>query len=383
MTRARSLLRTTRSLTSTLAAAVLLAIAAMLGAAAPAHADTAFDQAVSALRSGETVYVAPGADPTMTDAQAADLRARISRIGLPFHIAVLPVASAVGGTPDSTLKALYDAVKFPGTYALYIGNAFRAGNTSSSVSGIATVSYQQHHADGVYAVLDSFVADVGQKLAGKSGSTPPFAAIGAVVVAAIAALGGGMWLAARSKRKRDAERTAAVRVTVDEDVTEFGEKVAALDVNDPRLDDAGRADAQRALDAYEQAKTAADRMQRPEDAATVTTALEDGRFALACVDARANGQPVPKSTMIKGARRASWTRVTDRARSMSSGRLTVALRVRSRCAQPARPPSPAVAFLRPARSSWPVSRCPTGRAVGPTRRTPAAISATAGPTCSA
>ena len=39
-------------------------------------------------------------------------------------------------------------------------------------------------------------------------------------------------------------------------------------------------DAQRALDSYEQAKMLSARMARPEDAGSVTAALEDGRFAL-------------------------------------------------------------------------------------------------------
>jgi len=106
---------------------------------------------------------------------------------------------------------------------------------------------------------------------------------------------GGVGLVAYRKNLRvTAERTAAVQRTVNEDVTSYGDAVAAIDVADPRLDDAGRADAQRALDAYETAKTRADAMARPEDASNVTTALADGRFALACLNARIAGQPLPE-----------------------------------------------------------------------------------------
>ena len=66
-----------------------------------------------------------------------------------------------------------------------------------------------------------------------------------------AALGGGAWWISRKAKKANAERTAAIARVVDEDVTSYGEAVARLDVDDPRLDDAGRADAQRALDSYE------------------------------------------------------------------------------------------------------------------------------------
>jgi hypothetical protein len=98
----------------------------------------------------------------------------------------------------------------------------------------------------------------------------------------------------RRSRRRQQVQLAAVRVTIDEDVTEYGERLGALDLDDPDLDDAGRADLRRALDSYDRAKTAADRMRGPADAGGVTTALEDGRYALACVDARLDQRPIPE-----------------------------------------------------------------------------------------
>ena len=77
-------------------------------------------------------------------------------------------------------------------------------------------------------------------------------------------------------------------------MTAYGELVAGLDTDDPKLGPDGGADAQRALDAYERAKAAAEAMVRPEQAATVTSALEDGRFAMACVNARIAGRPLPE-----------------------------------------------------------------------------------------
>ena len=53
------------------------------------------------------------------------------------------------------------------------------------------------------------------------------------------------------------------------------------------------ADYQRALDAYEAAKTAGDRITEPDHVKHVTEILEDGRYAIACVQARVAGEPLP------------------------------------------------------------------------------------------
>ncbi|RJK95311.1 hypothetical protein [Vallicoccus soli] len=101
-----------------------------------------------------------------------------------------------------------------------------------------------------------------------------------------------------SKRKAElqaAEELAAVRGTVEEDVTRLGEEVAELDLATAgrELDQGGRQDYQRALDEYDRAKQALDRVRRPEDVKAVTEALEDGRYAAACVRARVDGRPLP------------------------------------------------------------------------------------------
>jgi hypothetical protein len=116
-----------------------------------------------------------------------------------------------------------------------------------------------------------------------------------VLVAAVAAL---VVATRRSKERELARREAElapVRTLTFEDVTALGEQLQELD-----LDLAGRelsagehADYQRALDAYESAKTAADAMTRPDDVRHVTQILDDGRYAIACVRARVAGEPLP------------------------------------------------------------------------------------------
>jgi hypothetical protein len=59
------------------------------------------------------------------------------------------------------------------------------------------------------------------------------------------------------------------------------------------LDAGATADYQRALDAYEAAKSAGDQITAPDQIRHVTEILEDGRYAIACVRARVAGQPLP------------------------------------------------------------------------------------------
>ena len=300
------------SLLPRLVAASVLALGAAVAGAVPAGAtttSTAVADAAAAFRTGESVYVDPAADPSMTVGEAEQLRAQIRDTGYPFFVAVLPDTALVSGSSNDTVRALYQATGLQGTYAAFIGGpsgeAFRAGDTGVSVNTIATVAYRDNKDAGVYAVSSAFVTAAVPVVAGggtggdTTGSTSGESSSGggagvlgffALVVAAI---GGGAWWISRKAKKANAERTAAIARVVDEDVTSYGEVVAQLDVEDPRLDDAGRADAQKALDSYEQAKMLSARMARPEDAGAVTSSLEEGRFALATVQARLDGQPLP------------------------------------------------------------------------------------------
>ena len=68
---------------------------------------------------------------------------------------------------------------------------------------------------------------------------------------------------------------------------------AGREVSGITLDEGARADYQRALDAYEDAKVSGDAMTEPEDIRHVTQILDDGRYAIACVRARVAGEPLP------------------------------------------------------------------------------------------
>jgi hypothetical protein len=103
----------------------------------------------------------------------------------------------------------------------------------------------------------------------------------------------------KSSQRRNAERHQAqlepVKKLAFEDVTALGEELQDLDLDmaGRQLDEGERADYQRALDAYESAKTASEAIRQPDDIRHVTEILEDGRYAIACVRARVAGEPLP------------------------------------------------------------------------------------------
>jgi type II secretory pathway pseudopilin PulG len=100
---------------------------------------------------------------------------------------------------------------------------------------------------------------------------------------------------AQAQAQADVEALNNVKAVAEEDVTRLGEDVARLDVDTTGrdLDEAQRQDYRRALDAYDAAKAALDRVTKPDDIREVTAILEDGRYAIASLRARLAGEPLP------------------------------------------------------------------------------------------
>jgi hypothetical protein len=101
-----------------------------------------------------------------------------------------------------------------------------------------------------------------------------------------------------SKQRALAKKTAElepVKKMAFEDITALGVDLQELDLelSGHELDGGQRADYQRALDAYESAKTAGDNIAEPDHIKHVTEILEDGRYAIACVRARVAGEALP------------------------------------------------------------------------------------------
>jgi hypothetical protein len=121
-----------------------------------------------------------------------------------------------------------------------------------------------------------------------------------VFLVVVAVLIGAVIVAKRRSAQRALERKAAelepVKKLAFEDITALGVDLQDLDLDlaGRELDEGQRADYQRALDAYESAKTAGDNISEPAHIKHVTEILEDGRYAIACVRARVAGEPLPQ-----------------------------------------------------------------------------------------
>ncbi len=97
----------------------------------------------------------------------------------------------------------------------------------------------------------------------------------------------------KSRREREWEE---VRDQARDDLVGLGEDIRALDV-DMQMPGVHAEATQRygqALDAYGRANQVFERAKRPEDLASVSATLEEGRYAMACAKARLEGREPPE-----------------------------------------------------------------------------------------
>ncbi|KPI29559.1 hypothetical protein [Streptomyces sp. NPDC054962] len=288
-----------------LALAVLTALTVLTAGAPRAAAATSVSAIAASLREGP-LYVDPAASAQLSQAEAHALQQQIERADKPLFIAVLPA-----GYPTADLFTdLRTATGVTGLYAIRLGDRFDARADSSVLSRTAVrnlVASVQGEDDAKTQLTDF----TDRALANMGGSAPEsWSSSGggdgisstALITAGVVLVAGGAGaytLVRRNRRRHAADRRAALdrlRVVVDEDITAFGEELDRLDFSpsEPGADDAMRADYERGLDAYEQAKSFMAAATRPEDVRPVTQALEDGRFSLAQLAARRAGQPLPE-----------------------------------------------------------------------------------------
>ncbi|MDI2127648.1 hypothetical protein [Yinghuangia seranimata] len=260
----------------------------------------------------DPVYTEPAASDVLPPATADALRTTIRDSGKPVFVVAVPADSplASAGSRAAVLTALREQVGRPGVYAVAVGRTFDAAADASVIppAELATLksdSLAAHQGDGP-GLFTQFV-DGAVQHAGTGGSSSSAQRdrgsswSGAVVVTALAAaVFGGLFLyRRRGRRRRAAEERAEleqVRPTVDEDITAYGEALsqAAFDPGAAYADDAMRADWTTALDAYDAAKSAMKRARSPGDIRAVAEALDAGRFALATLEARRAGAPLPE-----------------------------------------------------------------------------------------
>ncbi|MFJ9201571.1 hypothetical protein [Streptomyces flaveolus] len=282
---------------------VVAALAVLMAGAPGARAATDVSEIGAALRESP-VYVDPAASDLLSAADADALAHKIKSADEPVFVVVLPADYPT----QNLFQNLRTETGITGLYGIRLGDRFDARADSSVLSrqGVNNLVTAVQGAGDPKAQLNDFVDDALRSVrgsapaswdAGGSGvSTGALIGAGAVVVVGGA---GAYALVRRNRHRREEEQRAALerlRVVVDEDITAFGEELDRLDFHpaEPRADDAMRADYERALDSYDQAKTYMADARRPEDVRAVTESLEDGRFSLAQLSARREGRPLPE-----------------------------------------------------------------------------------------
>ncbi|MFI0367122.1 hypothetical protein ACH35V_04540 [Actinomadura sp. 1N219] len=117
-----------------------------------------------------------------------------------------------------------------------------------------------------------------------------------VLLMVVAAAAGGFLVVRKRRLDREARQMADLKAGVEEDVTLLGEDIAHLDLDvmDKGLDPDTRADYERAMNSYDEAKRETAHAAKPQDMQAVTTALEDGRYYMTATRARLADEPVPE-----------------------------------------------------------------------------------------
>ncbi|MEX3102874.1 hypothetical protein [Streptomyces sp. ST1020] len=287
-----------------LALAVLIILPATAPPARTATTATSLTTIATALRQSP-VYVDPAARGQLSEQDERALADRIENADKPLFVAVLPA-----GYPTASLfQNLRTATGITGLYAIRLGTRFDARADARVLPGPAVANLVQsvrattetgtQLTDFTTRALTNMTGRAPESWGSRGGdgvSTAALVTAGGVLAVA----GAGAYVLVRRTRRRKAEEQRAaldrLRVVVDEDITAFGEELDRLDFHpaEKGADDAMRADYERALDAYDTAKSAMARATRPDDVRGVTQALEDGRFSLARLAARREGRPLPE-----------------------------------------------------------------------------------------
>src|SRR3954447_16030203 len=206
----------------------VLAVTLLSLALAPAaSAAGVIEQAAQALRS-DPVYVDPRAQE---DVDAARVRREIQshRAGA-VYVAVLPESAAneAGGDPGETLHTLIDDVHRDGTYALIVGNHFRAASdTISNAGDLATESIDAHGGDGATATLVDFVDRVADQQAHPD--SKPRGNGWILPILLIAGLAFFLIHRSRSRRRQATAELAAVKEVAHDDLIALADDVQRLE----------------------------------------------------------------------------------------------------------------------------------------------------------
>lgn len=274
-----------------------------LAVAGPAAAQASpLDNAAVALRS-DPVYVDSSAE-LAPDVSADRLRQRIRQGSSPVFVAVLPAAatSATGGEPGLLPAALGRSVGLRGTYAVLVGNSFRAASnvlSEGEAAELATSSFQSGAVRGPQAVLEAFVDGVNEARTGPpSGGTDGGGGGGGGggVLLLLALAGGGFFLwsrrSNRGSRQGPRREFEADRQLLQAELSVLGSDVLELEPS-VTLHPEARADYDAGVTRYRSAQAAMDYADDQVDLVRVERVVDEGRYAMDRARARIAGREAP------------------------------------------------------------------------------------------
>jgi hypothetical protein len=281
--------------------AALLSLVAAASLAVPLQTAT-LDDVGAALRN-DPVYVDPRAERAISGAEADQLRAAIRRAGTPVFVAVLPAGSAA--SPEAALDDLLSGTGLAGTYAVVLGDAFRANSTEIQDAGsLASGAFQQHRDSGTAAVLEGFVADVADAAHSDSAAGDPGGATadgdgsdGSLLPLALLG-GGGIALYAWSRSRRRGERRAA-QAEFDADVQLLRAELSVIADDVLRLEPLvvthpdARPDYEAATARFKAASAALDYADEPVDLVRVERVVREADYAMSRARAIVEGREPP------------------------------------------------------------------------------------------
>jgi ATPase involved in DNA repair len=301
----------------------MLAGVLVLFASAPAASATAAAPDPNTILShwrdnSDPLYVESGSP--LTSEQQAEIREALEDSKTKIYVAALADASiadeaAAGNLINNLGRALEQAGRPEATVAVLDGTRLYARSSVPGVGrGAAQLANRAASANSgdIAAGMKDFVNRVNlaaqgdrraaldtDSTASSGGGGGGFGVLIGLLVLFLVG-GVGLFFYSRKKQREREERAAAelaaVKQTVEEDITKLGEEITELDadVKLAQAQEGTQEDWKRALDAYERAKLELAAVKHVDELRNVTNALEEGRYALACVRARVNNEPVPE-----------------------------------------------------------------------------------------
>jgi hypothetical protein len=272
----------------------------LLLAPAQARAGELIDRAVAGLQT-DNVYVDPDADPTLTDAQAAELRDRIvdERAG-PMYVVVVPeeIAQEAGGDPTQALGEIAEGTGRAGTYVIVSGRRIRALSSlldRGEAGDLAAEAIEGNGGD-LDAILLDLTSRVGEARTGGGDGGGGSGAGGLILLGLLGAGGAALFVRRRKRRAVDEAEFAEAKRNARDDLVALGDDIRALDIDVqmPNVDRQGKADYDHAVSRYTEAEELWESARSPRDLAPVGSALEEGRWAMASAKARFQGETPPE-----------------------------------------------------------------------------------------